>query len=415
MHLVGFHGTEFNKEIQPKYFYGGRDFERTIFEVRRAGDTVHSEEEVRSIVAESEKRIEEEFWTGLDISEGSDTSKAFLVLVFVVGVLITVRVRFDRWEVFPHRGLDKKNQVEFVNEFLKTYSVPAQVEYTQKLSTNTQRNNPTYVAHFPLIKANSREQVLNYVTKEVHTLSEVLALTRGGDGQIFNIFIENIETGGHELYAPRPTYIGNQLTGWGTGDDPEHIAASFKKMKSARFRYLFNLYREAISEQNLDFRYARYWQILEVLAEAQNYDLNEKIYDASGTPIRYKEGGKEIRLGTIRKDVAIANAKAIVYKMLYDLYQKNSISMNLTIPLQDTGQQVSRTITYSLWERVKVWHGMRNAAAHYGGFQPADPLQEAKFNDFAVCKKFYEDIQEIGQDVLIWSLQDAVKLALPSI
>ena len=405
---VGFHSAESSEEVQPKYFYGSRDFERTFFEVRQAGEAAHTEEEVRSLVAESERNIEDEFQSGLDISSGSSESQTYLVLVFVAGVLVTERMRFHRWEIVPFRGLDKKDQVEVVNEFLNAHSIEVRFEHTQQQSESVRRERPTYVAHFPLIKAASEQQLLDYVTKEVDTLSEVLALYRGGNGQIFNIFMGHLEADMVELHGPRSTYRGNLVTGQPAGEDPEHIAASLGKMRSASFRYLFSLYREALSEQNLDFRYVRCWQILEVLAEAQNYDLKEKIYDAYGTPI-LTDGEKQIRLGGNGK----ANAKAIVYRLLYDLHRERGIHMSLKIPLPPIAGGGERFITYSLWERVRAWHGIRNAAVHFGGFQPSDPLQQERFIDFNICKRVYKDMQVIGQDVLIGSLQGAVRLALP--
>jgi hypothetical protein len=402
--IVGIHNTPSTLEPGGSLFFqSGKNFERTFFEVCHSCDPIRDKDDISNIVFEMERRIEAEFLSGINISNELNPSKQFYIFAFTTEVNISQRMRFDRWEIIPYRGLDGKDLIDLVNEFMVNNTATGiHFEYSNLLSSRLRQQSPTCIAHFPCIFGVTEQQALDYVTSEVNNLMEVLALFRGGAGRIFNIVILDVDTGAATVHTPVKSYRGNLLTGHLAGESPDQIALFLARMKSASFRYVFSQYREALAENNPAFQYVRYWQILETMAESKNYDPTTELFDISGTPI-LDFSGRPMRL---------KNAKPIVYQLLRESYAEIDGSTSPTVGQMTSTATDGTEITYSLWDFVQAWHGMRNAAAHYGGFRHGDTIQVDKFRDYSICERVYQATLLTNHDFVLSSLKETIRLVI---
>lgn len=396
---VKLHGGE---NVEESIFTGGRDFERTFFHVADR-ETIGSEYLVRRNVIFAEHLQEKRFLEGYDIHDGEEFS-TYYSLVFMSGVLISKRIRIGKWEVVPYRGVDKRDDLHVVNQFLDDKTdLDDHFEYTDELQERARQSRPTLIGHFPYVRANSRDQVYEFVTAETSRLAEVLAILRGGSGEIFNVVILDVDTGQSTLHTPDPSYKGNLLTGHMSGEHPEQVLSYYEKMDNEYNRYLFSLYKQAIEEDNSDFEYLRYWQILESIYEKNNYDESENLKYVGGDLV-YNNPNDQVKIGR--------GIRYKVYHLLYDYYTNGGEDESESLGQSNMQLSDGTEINYSLSDYVTSWYAFRNAAAHYGGFRPDSTTQKENFRNYDECREASQLIDTVGRDFILSDLKMTVKLIL---
>lgn len=396
---VKLHGGENTKDT---VFTGGKDFERTIFHVTE-GETIASEYLVRRNVVYAERLHESRFMEGHEIHDGGEFS-TYYAFAFVSGVLISRRIRFGKWEVIPFRGVDMKDGLRVVNDFLREETdLDDHFEYTDELQQRARQSRPTLVGHFPYVNANSRDQVYEFVTAKTQRLAEVLSILRGGGGEVFNVVTLDVDTGDSTLHTPEPTYEGNLLTGRMSGEHPEQVLDYYEKMGNDFNRYLFSLYRQAVEEDNPDFEYLRYWQILEAIFEKRSYDESQKLKYVGGEPV-YNNPNDPINIGR--------GIRYKIYHLLYDYYTNGGEDESETLGQSNMQLSDGTEITFSLSDYVNSWYAFRNATAHFGGFRPDSTTQKENFHCYDDCREATRLIETVGRDFILADLKRTVKLVL---
>ncbi len=119
--------------------------ERCFFRISNVG----GQEPAAQIKAEIKDKldlIENQFLEPvyLEPSSKGEAIHSYTAFVFVRGVLVSTRIRFPSYEIVPFKnGLDSKDTLERVNDFLSTCTVTGLVfNYEDALRTNSRQSNP---------------------------------------------------------------------------------------------------------------------------------------------------------------------------------------------------------------------------------------------------------------------------------
>lgn len=331
-------------------------------------------DQLSDYVAEREKQREARFLSGLPSRDDlPTTARGYCVFCFVSGVSLGTRMRFDRWEILPFRGLDGTDLVEAINEFLETRtSIRARFEYTVEVRSRARSENPICVAHFPFVLTPSDHEAARFCVEKTSLLTEVLSFYRHAAGSVFAAVTLDRATGECRLFTRPQPYRGNLLTGPVAGEDPETVRFLVESLQSdPQLRYFMSLYKMAQAETNVSYVYLRYWQLLETVAESKNYDPRSILTDQAGIPLLNKKGKPRTSSGAV----------GIVYRLVFESLGAAVV----TFPGNPAAE------AYGLIDYVESWAAMRNATAHFGGFSPDDPIQESHFSGYDKCRKVVSD------------------------
>jgi len=352
-------------------FFRGKHFVRLLFEIRESG--APRRQELAAYVAARETELEDRFLSGLDVRQDARGGRAYCVLCFVKGLLLTGRMRFDRWEVQPFRGLDAEDHINAINDFLKgRTSFSTHFDYSDRLRAQSRNQSPLCVVHFPMVFAQSEDVAAHFCIAKPSLLTEALSYYRHASGIVFAAVPLDRETGTSNLFTRPEPYRGNLLGGMIAGEDPDTVRLLVEQLdRDPQLRYFLSLYKQARAETNVDYAYLRNWLILESVAESKGFAHTEVLIDPSGLPLPDKKG----------KPRKAGNALGTVYLLL-----SRSLAGALpSYPPEQPGRQ------YRLIDFVECWSAMRDAAAHYGGFRSGDTVQHTRFRGYDRCSKVVAD------------------------
>ena len=259
-------------------------------------------------------------------------------------------------------------------------STRLEFSYDEVARLHARQGNPVAVIHFPSLVAVDAEEALNYAVEEANILLLALSLSRDAGGIIFDTVVLYKKTGQAVKFNVPSPYVGNLLTGGLAGENFESVRHYVKGISRAEMnRFLVGLYRDARRERTRDFQYVRYWQLLETMAEAQNYDPDDVLRDFEGTPIDIGSGPRRL-----------SGSVAIVFNLL----RENRLGD-----------------TTATWKDVNVWFAFRNSVAHHGAITRYVELSRESVREWA--RIGLEELQAtLGHDHFLWSLKEDVKLLL---
>lgn len=381
--LVRFSNFEDDQNPEQIDFISARDFDRVLFEVIVEDQDVTSKDELYKRTLEKEESLEKEFLMVNDARLSADIpSQQFCVIVYLKGILIGTRIRFKNFEILPTgKGIDDLDQLNFVNDHLKDQTkINIVFKYEQVLQNRAHSLNPVCVMHFPRILANDQENAREYCQSKAEKLISTFSLTRGASGDVFDIVVYNPQTKQARKYAERGHYVGNLLTGGLAGEQSETVEKYITSLESNPFNeFMVGLHKDAKKELSPDFQYVRYWQILEVLAENQDYDPSEPLLDFDGNEMFEGERALQSK-GSVN----------IVFRLL----KENGLGT-----------------TENTRENVNIWFALRNAVAHHGAISKYTELKRQKVKCWAEIG-FNEIENNPTQDGRLWTLREDVKLLL---
>lgn len=379
-----------------KDFIGGEHFSRLFFEVilHNNNSTAKTENELTKIVNKYENKIEESFMSGIDISK-SQNKNNYCVFVLIKGLKTGIKYRLGRFEIFPlNKGVERNDVFNLMNHFLKNYTKTNYFfEYKQEDSIKSQGLNPVSIVHFPKIVSDSMQEAVRYVHDKSNYLLQSFSLIRAASGEILNILVINTEENKIFRFDQPESYKGNLLIGGLSGENANTLEVYTNALEKDSFKSLLvSLHKEALSEKNLDFKYLRYWNILETLAESKNYNSKDNLLDYEGNIIYKKEKGN-IELDKEPNQpipLRIAGSLNIVYNLIKEC-------------------QIGNTDT--TFEKVKMWFGLRNAVAHFGSSESYNKLRNNR--DKIYAKKAMKLIELAkGHNPILFELKEDVKLIL---
>ncbi len=222
---------------------------RVLLEVREDGVPPRDWAELLQLYTDRIRQRESDFRSGF--GEGSQNHSVF---VFVKEVLITTRLRFDRYEVIPLTELLFEGELALVRDFVQSKLDAELADAGDFLSGN---GVPTAVVWFPVVRADSANEASLKAETETYYLLDVLSLERGAVGSIF----ATVDLGGTpaelKLAVHATPYRGNLIGG--TGEDPDAITAKINSLKASDVKQLYlTLYRDAVGEQQQAYAALRY-------------------------------------------------------------------------------------------------------------------------------------------------------------
>lgn len=379
-----------------KDFIGGKDFNRIFFQIDSAGSAERTLNELSSIVIDEEKEIEKKFNSGIVLS--TKNANPYSVFALIKGLKTGVQYRFNKFEILPLSiGLNKTDELAATNFFLKNYtSTNLLFEYTEEIAKASQQEQPITVAHFPRIESESQELAYSYVENKITHLLEVLSLTRGASGEIFDFIVINLNSLNGTRFSKRNSYIGNLLTGNLSGENPETVEKYIQAIENDEFkRFLTSLHKETLAEANLNFKILRYWSILEILAESKNYHTERyktPLSDFDGNPLQQIDENGEVIVDEDGEPKIVKEKNAI--SNVYNLLRDNSFGS-----------------PYSNLGKIKTWIALRNAVAHFGDINQFENLRNSE--DRIYAQKAIEKMEESpGFNPILFELKEDVKLIL---
>jgi len=287
---------------------------------------------------------------------GDETSEnEYTAVVTTQGVMVTTPMRVPGLEIHPltpNRGPTWEGEI--LNGVLGGLKWPAGANLDE-WGKQRKRSLPTSVVIIDRIRATSPEAAHELAIRHVEAVLDVLALKRGARGEVTGAAVQDKRDNSVALIHPHgPTYGGNLLGGFISGEDPhDFVAAVHVAETDPRVALHLSLYAEAEREQKLDVAYLRFWNLLELVALSEiSKGVEVSLFD--GTPI----------LGGDGKPLTTSQAHPRVYELVKRNLRAGSISETRgTVPKED------------MWGATGVWYARRNASAHYGGLRPNDPLQ----------------------------------------
>ena len=212
-------------------------------------------------------------------------------------------------------------------------------------------NRPMMAFWVPAVFAVSHDEAYALTHFEVDRLLDLLALHRRASGTPWLTVVWNPATARTWTYRDSGNYIGNLIGGFLSGEDVETLIKHRIAIDNDPVAALWlSLYRDAQAERNVDFAFAKWWTVLESIAEMrrlrESVAANQRVVDFAGQTLT--DGGQIATVGRERGGV-------------YQLLKSYSQGAEGTFAPAPLG--------YNLWELVGIWYGYRHGAMHYGGAQ----------------------------------------------
>ncbi|MEQ1525311.1 MAG: hypothetical protein ABL911_01010 [Gallionella sp.] len=360
-----------------------RDFTRQLFEVVASPESHRSASALLTQVQQREAELERQFLLPVDICQpGTSIASEYCVFVFVRDVLIGTSIRFRNFELVPTQsGLDSRDPLDFVNWFLRERTLTKlQFVYEDVMAERSRQSSPVCVVHFPTMVSSSIEEVRDYCIEQTGKLLLALSLSRDAGGIAFEVVVLDRRMYNATKFSISPSYVGNLLTGQLSGETVESLETYLGGLARDPINgFLVGLYREARRDRSPDFQYVRFWQILETMAESENYDPISPLLDYENNVLM--DGNQP------RQSKGSVN---IVFRLL-----------------RDTGIGS----TNETWKKVNVWFAFRNAVAHHGSVARYPELSRATVKAWAELGH-NEIVKAAGHDNFLWALKEDTKLLL---
>lgn len=381
--LMRFHDPIDSSQPRQLDFVARKDYSRKVFEVVEGARATRTSAAVLEEVQQFETQLESEFLSPVDIRKADSRSASeYCVFVFIRDVLVGTPVRFKHFELVPsHSGLDSRDSLNFVNWFLHERTTTGlRFNYDDELLRSSRQSNPVCIVHFPTLISSSFEESRDYCVEETGKLLLALSLSRDAGGVAFEVVVLDRRLSKSTKFSISSQYVGNLLVGPLSGESAQTLETYLSRLAcDSMNRFLVGLYRDARRDRNPDFQYVRYWQILEIMAESNNYDPNEPLLDFDSNVMM--DGNQP------RQSKGSVN---IVFRLL-----------------RDTGIGT----TDETWNKVNVWFAFRSAVAHHGSVIRHSYL--SRENVRAWAKFGHDEIAKTpGHDPFLWNLKEDTKLLL---
>lgn len=353
--------------------------ERALFEIAPPFALSKSKDIVEAEVSALEASIEEEFLAPRYVNcLPGDSSMKFSVFVFVGMLKIGRRYRLDRFELVPApTGVSDDGEISAVNTFFRQCTpIDLNLPKATDEPTQSQHDNPVSVGHFPTVIAKSSKDAAAYCHSLTDSAILSMGIIRGSSGRVFATVVLNNDSGEATLILSRASYPGNVLTGSMSGESPEVLKNYQERFEFDPIARLWaDLYREAQREEHPDFKYFKYWQLLEVMAEDLGEPEGDVYVDEGGSPIAdAKNAGSAVK-GVFRLLRVVEHASALAD-----------------------------------WENVNKWWALRNAVGHFGATSQFEKLRRQRDRDWA--RKALEENAAAGFEIVLGELRRATEHVL---
>lgn len=326
-------------------------------------------------------------------------AEQYEVFCFVRNLLLTRQMRLRGVEVYPIvRGDSETSILSVVNEVLGLFGNNAPIRESEWAPILEQRH-PLALIRFPRVYATTYEEAGAVVDSYQDLLIDLFAVHRGASGEAVANIIVRLRDGGKAWRPAAAPYRGNLIGGWLSGEDPTSIIHQVRAIEGDSLLQLWlALFREARAESNPDHQFARYWHVLEAIAQ-RAVRSGLQIYNLDGDVVRARGSGRPYK--THKQPAGDA---AAVYALLRRAVWNYG----------DETQHASRHHGWTTWDLISIWGGLRNATLHYGGFRLGDPVQASArwYQTVADARQKLDELNEsekpFGDPLLRW-LREALE------
>lgn len=369
--------------------------EPLLFEIRD-GEQTRCSAELAAKRQEILKARASVFNAGIGKSDGKETFRAF---VFVRDCLLRTPMHFDQVELLPLPGMSCGDELESMQGFLKRIGLPVLADEKSAIERH-RHETPGVVLHFPRVLADSADEAMDVLAAETRAVCDTLSLFRGSYAAPFAEVLWQPDKNLYHYRLLSLGYRGNLLGGGLAGESPQNIRATYRATKSSpQIQLYLSLYRDALAEERVEFRYFRLWSLLETIARANGYvgapllDWNDDpILNASGMP-RFVQG----------------QAEELVLELLRRVFRAGNIG-------KEFGSGVAVT---DIEDLVPIWYRHRNCVGHSGGCLPNDPsVCKPNSPKHVTCRAAHDEIcrrtapRDIYNDGYIKALMSVVKIVI---
>lgn len=375
-----------------------KDYGPALFEIRKQNQKAKNDEELLSKFENILKFRTLEFEQG--IGEGRDK---FQCCIFFKNCLIASKISLGYCSVIPFDGLSCTDEISLIQKFCKEYGFmpPTNVEDAIKRSRS---GHPTAVIYFPVVHGASHEQAGITAQHEADRLIALLSLYRrgagsGGAGSIIGSIVKDNQTGAEYFSLNLPTYTGNMIAGFLSDESPRIIYNQIKNLRLSEFGILYvNLFREALREPDVELKFFRFWNILELIARNKEYVGREKC-DWQGNILKNRKG----RLMKIQN-----HAEELVFELLREALPSKGY----------TKEKYSTNLEFSEYNQlISIWYRRRNCVTHGGHCLCRNPSLQIVDAKYLKCKKARDEekgsafgylftLQEVTKDVIDFVLNE---------
>ena len=289
-------------------------------------------------------------------------AKKHRVVYGVEGVLLTRALRLPGVVVQPiaDRPLGVED-LHLMNQAIAASGSTRVIDNTDPWSVPYRSAHPWISIFFSEVWAADHAAAEAATEDTLARLLSLLALKRGSRGTAIAVSIEEEispgESGNFKIRVFQPGYRGNLIGGQMSGESQSTFHSEALTLENDPIlRLCLDLYAEALAEPNIDVKLFRLWSAVETLAiNRVEEGLRVTLLDGSFWP----DGGTTKQAGP----------------RVYTL---------LKASLVDTDEPSMVSPAEDLYHAVRAWIARRDATAHYGGFDPASSVQNAKsWFDFA--------------------------------
>lgn len=374
-----------------------KDYGPALFEIRKQDQKNMNDEGLLSKFEDILSFRTLEFEQG--IGKGRDK---FQCCIFFKNCLIASKIFLGYCSVIPFDGLTCTDEISLIQKFCKEYGFipPTNIENAINRSRS---GHPTAVIYFPIVRGENHEQAGITAQHEADRLIALLSLYRrgagsGGAGSIIGSIVKDNQTGKEYFSLSLPNYSGNMMANFPSDESPSIIYNQIKNVRSSDYGLLcVNLFREALRESDMELKFFRFWNILELIARNNNY-VGKVKRDWHGNVLK---NGKN---NTMKIQ---DHAQELVFELLRE-----------TLPAKGyTSTKYSTSLKYSEYKQlISIWYRRRNCVAHRGQCLCKNPSLPLSEKIFVRCKEARDEekgsafgylftLQEITKDVLDFVLK----------
>ena len=256
---------------------------------------------------------------------------------------------------------------------------------------------PVIIVHINSIFAHSFDEAFSIIKQKVNIVVRLMSLLRNASWEIFYWVIINKGSARETKHYPNIKRYWWNLLSENSYEGNKIVNIRYESVKNDPFKiHLLDLYKESLNENNVYFKYVRFWNILIIISKRIVYDKNDILIDVNWNQV-LKDNGKPEKLD---------NEWNIILSYLI----KNNLSYDENFCTNLYSLNVNKA------DLVRYWYAIRNVVIHHGSM--IWNLDEVDWVD-PKTKYFYNHaislIKDYGSDFIIWSLESTVVLALHKI
>jgi hypothetical protein len=276
-------------------------------------------------------------------------NQEYEAIVFCKDVYLSKSINFKTCKILPFEPTSNENVLSQINKYLQ----PKWNKFEKKdiRVDILYYPNPQTILSFPNVYANNHDEAIDLIMLETETILSTYSITRNSFGEVLGVALRDKKTLDQYLTISQMDYVGNIACGDIFGENPFLNNAIADTLRQNGFLQLcISLYNQAMHESNIEFAFAKYWSVLEMLSESKQYnDKRLHKIDLDGNKFKHSNS-TQFRPG--KKDY--------VRELIRDFKEQNKF-------IDDTFSKAIPELNGKMEDLLTIWYNHRNCAVHDGG------------------------------------------------